>query len=196
MRVDIDEVVESVLIKLDESPDLLDEAIEYGSPQFDLRELIRNIIVEAAEAVIISADRESFGEWLPLSGAVRRIGEGSSVGQIFRVPDDFMRLIYLRMSDWTVGVTELVSTGDVSVSLRRHWLSRGCDRVCPPFVTMGYHDGERALEIFGSVAGSRVAEGGYIPRPRVEEENKLFFPPSLKHLLTDKLVNIIKEIRK
>ncbi len=186
MRISIDEIVEAVLIRLDESPAVLDDAVEYGSPWFDLRSLIKGVMVDAAERVILSAEARDFGEGLPIGGATS--------GSLFLLPDDFMRLVYIRMSDWPEGVTHVAESGDVAVSLRRHWLRRGGANHSSPAVALTHKDGKRALEIFGSGAGSKVAEGGYIPRPRFEE-GMLLFPPSLKGRLLDKIVEIIKNIR-
>lgn len=195
MTVSIDEIVESVLVRLDESPAVLDDAVEYGSPWFDLRALIKSVTVDAAERVILSADARDFGEWLPLSGVpVKIYGSGESFSRVFRLPGDFMRLVYIRMSDWGENVTRISDSRDVAVNLRRHWLRRdGADRFTPA-VAMTYHDGGRALEIFGSVNGSRVAEGGYIAKPSVTDGARLLFPPSLKGKLIDKMVSIIKDI--
>ncbi|MDE5789653.1 MAG: hypothetical protein K2H96_00290 [Muribaculaceae bacterium] len=195
MTVSIDEIVESVLVRLDESPAVLDDAVEYGSPWFDLRALIRSVMVEASERVILTADSCDFGEWLPLSGVAVKMGtQDISSGSILRLPDDFMRLVYIRMSDWSENVTRIADSRDVAVSLRRHWLRRGGANHNTLAVALTYHDGGRALEIFGSATGSSVEEGGYIPRPRLQD-NEMLFPPSLKGSLIDKIVEIIKAIR-
>lgn len=196
MTIKINDIVEAVLVRLDESPEILDDAIEYGSSQFDLRALVRSLMVEEAERVLTSVSRESFGEWLPLIGAVSKIyARAGSYRRVLTLPDDFLRLVYVRMSDWGEAVTRVTDPGDVSVSLRRHWLRRGGANHFTPAVTFTYNDGSRALEIFGSVDGSRVADGGYIPRPVVVEKSNLLFPPSLSGELIDRLVETIKHIR-
>ena len=115
---------------------------------------------------------------------------------ILPLPDDFLRLLYLRMSDWPEAEPRLTDVGRETASLREYWDSRpGVRRKVHPAVNTGYRDGKRVLIIYGTVRGARLAEGGYLPRPREDGEGNLLFPPSLARELIDETVRTIKKIR-
>lgn len=197
MKVEIKEIVSHVLARLDESEDVLEDAVEYGSPRFDSRKLIEDLMLTAAERVVAAAPSEEISEWTPLGGAVKPIYNGGAVvRRVLPVPEDYMRFVYLRMSDWTEGVTRLFDSRSDAASLRRYWDMRRSGGLRSPAVGKGYYEGAPVFEIYGSVTGSRLAEGGYIPRPRPDGEGNLVFPPSLKGELVDRLTDIIKDIRK
>ncbi|MDE5868626.1 MAG: hypothetical protein K2H18_00195 [Muribaculaceae bacterium] len=197
MKIEIKEVISKVLARLDESEDVLDDAVEYGSPSYDSRKLIEDLIPEAAERVVSEAPIEDISEWEPLEGIVKPVYVGAViVRRILPVPEDYMRFVYLRMSDWPEGVTRLFDSRSDAAALRRYWRLRNERDERSPAVGIGYHDRERVFEIFGSVNGSRMVEGGYIPRPRADGEGNLVFPPSLRGELVECLVKTIKEIRR
>ncbi len=205
MKVNIDRLTRSILVRLDESPEILEDAVEYGSESFDLREMIRQLLPEVAEEVLLRDDyHEDLQEWFPMDGAVMRVqGAGEATRRIFPLPEDCLVFLYLRMSDWTYPVTELVPAALLSFRRMRD-RERMASRVGSgsyrskgiPAVAATRHDGRRALEIFGSVNGSRVAEGGYLPRPRADDEGNLIFPPSLTGRLIERSVEVINAIRR
>ncbi|MDE6296545.1 MAG: hypothetical protein K2L89_01750 [Muribaculaceae bacterium] len=197
MKVEIKEIVGKVLARLDESEDVLEDSVEYGSPWYDTRKLIEELMPEAAEKVVSTASIEDIAEWIPLTGSVTPIYSGEVVvRRVLPIPDDYMRFVYLRMSDWTEGVTRLVDSRSDTASLRRYWNMRADRGKRSPAVVKGCYNGKRVLEIFGSVTGSRMAEGGYIPRPHADVEGNLIFPASLKGELVESLVKTVKEIRR
>ncbi len=195
MNVKIEDIVESVLIRLDESPELLDDAIEYGSESFDLRSMVRSLLIEEAEMVIATAENEDFGEWLAISESALEIkGNGYEAKQILPLPSDFMRLVFLKMSDWDEVSTRLLPSHGAVASLLRHWSRHRREGFKSNGMALTYKDGRRALEIFGSRAGSYVESGGYIPQPTMEDDY-LIFPPSLRDRLIERIVETIKKIR-
>ena len=196
MKVEISEIIEEVLIRMDESPEILDDYVEYGSPQFDLRELIKNLIPETAVAVVATADLSDLSEWEEMSGEVTTLCIGKQpIRRIFILPEDFCRMVYVRMSDWVECVVETMRDAEATLSLRRHWEGRDGAGTGSPAVSLCRYNGRRGLEIFGSGAGSRVAEGGYLASPSIEGES-LRFPPSLKGELIRKLIETINGIRR
>ncbi|MDE5806667.1 MAG: hypothetical protein K2H76_01005 [Muribaculaceae bacterium] len=196
MKVEVDKLMAVVLARLDESVEILDDGVEYGSPDFDLRELIKSLLAVEAERLLVGGDIAEVAEWVPMSGEVAKVSSSAGTTRaIFTLPDDFLRFVYLRMSDWSEEVTELMLSGEKAGDLRRHWEDRYGKGYGSPGLMLVRHDGKRALEVFGTVPGSRVAEGGYLPRLRIEGD-VLIFPSSLFGALTDQIVETIKGIRR
>lgn len=194
MTVGVESIILSVLARLDESVDILDDAVEFGSPDFDLRKLIRCLLTEEAEKTILMSDIESILESVPLRGSVVKVYDAGDCRLIYRLPDDFLRLIYFRMNGWGYNLTRVSSSTDVGVSLKRYWRHRGKERISPEIV-FTHHNGFRALEIIGSREEDSFAEGGYLPRPEITTNDTLLFPSSLRGELIDRIVNTIKQIR-
>lgn len=192
MKTLIADIVSLTLAKLSESEPLIEETNEYGGPEFDVRRLIEALMEEDALRVIRETPMEEIGEWLPLTGTLRR-REGMS---LMELPSDFGRFLYLRMSDWSSPETRLARPGDDVAGLRRLWARRGEGRhkSCPGLV-LAPAAGGYALEIYGTCAGSRVAEGGYLPRPVTDGEGGLRFPPSLSGPLADRLARHVEAVR-
>ena len=197
MNISWEKIISRVLADLDESLETVEDEIEYGSSSFDLRSLITMLIPEAAREVLVVDDLSQLREWCPLEGVVKRVVVGGREKRILPLPQDFMRLVYIRMSDWSDAVTKVLNPESDSVRLRRYWECRGREcRRRSPAVTSGFYEGERVLEILGSIDGSRPAEGGYLPCPRRDEAGNLVFPSSLEPRLIERIVRKIKEIRK
>lgn len=186
-------IVAETMAKLSESETLLDEALEYGGPELDIRQLIEDLLIHDACRTLDTASWEEIGEWLPLSGAVRRSGETS----YFSLPSDFRRMVYLRMSDWPGPETRFATETSEALGLRRLWARRGtAGHRAYPGVGLIRSGNGFALEIYGTCQGSRVAEGGYLPHPADDGEGNLIFPPSLLDSLTDRLARHVEAIRR
>lgn len=86
-----------------------------------------------------------------------------------------MRLLYLRMSDWSDGLTQTLSAAQVPLlratarrrSGRRH---RG--------IHLRHGGDGRVLDIYGSLPGAAIAEASYLPRPEIAGDS-IFIPSSL-----------------
>lgn len=205
MRVNIDDIVAEVLARLDEAPERGENVggsasgdwmVEYGEPWYEVGALVRTLIPGEATRVVASADAADFTEWLPISGEVATVWQNGIVyKRIFPLPVDYMRFLYLRMSDWPEAVVKLADMRSEVRGMRKYWTCRDRGEKKSPMVSVGFHEGRRVLEIYGSVSGSRVAEGGYIPKPKVEEDGSLLFPSMLQGALVDRLVKTIREIR-
>lgn len=105
------------------------------------------------------------------------------------LPDDFLCLRSLRMSDWTVDSLHTFPAD--------HWLLRfqssGIETLAAasdrPLVFLDSSpDGKGSLRIFGSGPGASVAEGFYLPRPRINEAGEIDIPPAAYRALLAELV--------
>jgi len=192
MQVDIDEIISLTLLLLDESEPLIEDEVEYGSPDFDLREAIRGLIPMAAAETIAEADDEEIREWEDFQSAVADRGSGGLTAEL---PADFRRLLFLRMSDWSEPVTVFLQPGDDGLGLKRLWERRGRHRHRqePAVALLPAAGGRWRVEVFGSVAGARIAECGYLPKAEEREDGKLRFPASLLPRLARRLADALRK---
>ena len=116
MNVSVSEITNAVLMLLDENRALLETRLTYCDPGTDLISLARRLLPEAARLESAEAAPGDISEGLPLEAAVRYDADSVATAEL---PDDFQRLLYLRMSDWSGGLTQTLSPSGASVPLLR-----------------------------------------------------------------------------
>ena len=172
MNVSVSELTNAVLMLLDENRVLLETRITYCDPGTDLISLVRRLLPEAARLESAEAEAGDISEGLPLEAPLGYDGDGVATA---RLPAGFMRLLYLRMSDWSDGLTQTLSAAQVPLlratarrrSARRH---RG--------IHLRHGGDGRVLDIYGSLPGAAIAEASYLPRPEIAGD-LIFIPSSL-----------------
>lgn len=197
MRISVKEITESVLCRLNEVSATYEtgESI-YGEPWMDLRDMIGRLIPEMAREVILRADFSELGEFNSLGGTPTVLARGEEKRMLLPLPSDYLRLVYIRMSDWLDTVTDVETRSRAELSYRRFLERRaGYESMGEPALRHTFFRGAKALEILGSAEGSTVAEGGYLPEPVIDPAGSLTFPPSLREALIESLTEKIKEIR-
>lgn len=191
METPIDEIIAQTLKKLDETEEILDDAVEFGEPDFDLRTLIRALIEESATEILREVPLRETGEWEQFGGTAHPEGGRMMV----RLPDDFLRLIYIRMEGWERPVFGSVDPDSDIAGLLRFWSRRPGNAYARarPGVAVGPYGSAsgQGAEVFGCASGAAVAAGAYLPLPRITGD-MLRFPPSLMPRLTDRLASKIK----
>lgn len=119
MRVSIKDVAEAVLLRLNENPVLPESLVDYAEPWMDLRNTIGALLPGVAERVILEADVEEIAEFLPLTGSVIRRSAGTVTYTLLPLPSDFLRLVYIRMSDWSEEVHGVIGSNSDALGYRR-----------------------------------------------------------------------------
>lgn len=162
---------------LDENEAILEERVEYGDPGTMLRPLIEDLLPDAARVVVSSAPLSKVDGCRHLVSLPAETGGEGGMSTVM-LPGDFLRLVYLRMSDWRVGVTVPLASGgeEHQMRLRRH--RDASRRRISPAVAIRYCGDRRMLEVFGSASGSTVAQLDYLPVPRIEGQY-IDLPPAL-----------------
>lgn len=165
MKVSIKEIEERVIALLDENKSILADRVEYGDPGMELPALIRLLIPEAATKVVRETPIEAIRETVTFETArAEPDGEGRKV---VRLPDDFLRLARVRMSDWQRGVRVPLDPEGDAYSLRCGSSPR-CRRRHGPAVAITHRTGGLALEIFGTGAASRITCFEYVATPAID----------------------------
>lgn len=194
MKTSVTEIVSQVLARLDESPAVLDDAMEYGSPDFDLRELVKTLMPQAAERVLLAVNPDQIAESVPLHGEPVRLSAGGQTRTLIPLPEHCLRFLYVRMSDWPEEVWVGMRLDSVSTGLRRLWASRHGSRFGSPAISLTHLEGRQAVEVFGSGDDAMIADGGFLPRPEISGD-WLHFPESLAEPLVAELTRAIRDMR-
>ena len=138
----------------------------------DLDELIRSKIETAARLIEERAPVSLLDSGKPLSGSIsfkEAVGKGR--GRL-ALPDDFMRLITFKMSDWERAVTEPITETDPRYGLQssRYAGIRGTPQ--KPVVAIVSEPTGLVLEFWSCTGGENVKlqRGRYLPIPRIRED--------------------------
>ncbi len=163
VRIAIDENQTSEQLIADEDIDTL-----------SLNDIIRSKIVEAVRRVITEAPTHLLDGGVPFGDAVYWRQEGA--GWIL-LPEDFMRLLIFKMSDWDRPVYEPITAADPKYQLQfsRYKGLRGNPQ--KPVVAIVSRAEGRALELFSCKdTTATVEQAVYIPIPRVDDYGGIEIP--------------------
>ena len=172
MKYGVQDIVQSVKIALDEnkvSEALIEEA---DVDTLTLNEIIKSKIVDAVKTVVLDAPHYMLDSGSPFGESISwQSSVGYGAGSIF-LPDDFLRLVSFKMSDWSYPITEVITD---SHPLYKQQFSRfpgikGNPQ--KPVVTMTSQSGGRVLQFFSCTAGESVTveQASYIPIPSIKDD--------------------------
>lgn len=163
VRVAIDENKRSEQLITDEDVDTL-----------ALDEIIASKITEAVRKVETIAPLHLIDGGRPFGDAVYWRDKGS--GWIL-LPDDFMRLIIFKMSDWARPVYEPITAADVKYQMQssRYKGLRGTPQ--KPVVAIVSRAEGRVLELYSSKDNTATVEQAvYLPLPRIDDMGGIEIP--------------------
>lgn len=189
MKVKVTEIEKRVIALLDENSDILEERTVYGDESAEVKFLIRQLLPDAARAVLSEAALTDIDEVSSIDSPA--INFGSDGRGVMTLPDDYLRLVSFRMSDWTRSVsTPMDTTGDV-YALRCS--NRMLSRLKSPGVAVIHSKGGRTLEIFGSSSGATVALALYIATP-VIDDGYISLPSALVSTVEKRTAEMVREV--
>lgn len=109
------------------------------------------------------------------------------------LPDDFLTLFALRLAGWQRSVTEIHPPGSPAALMQKNrWEGLRGSRQRPAAVLEATNDGGRALRLYGShTMPASIAEGWYMPAPRLDSDGNIDVPrsavPLLLRLIADRI---------
>ena len=163
VRIAIDENKTSEQLIADEDIDTL-----------SLNDIVRSKIVEAVRRIVMEAPTHLLDGGLPFGDAIYWRSKGSGWTLL---PDDFMRLLIFKMSDWERPVYEPITAADPKYQLQfsRYKGLRGNPQ--KPVVAIVSRAEGRALELFSCKDNTATVEQAvYFPLPRVDSEGGIEIP--------------------
>lgn len=169
MWYDLDGIVRDVRTALDFDGNGDGLAEFEDSVALKLDELIASKVADAGRVVEQSAPFELLDSGMAFGSTVgweSRVGYGSGWVQL---PDDFLRLVCFRMSDWSRSVTEAVSEDDAVYQMQRSRYAGIRGNPQRPVVAITRQPIGLVLEFYSCEGGEGVfiRRARYIPIPRV-----------------------------
>ena len=169
----VTEIIRNVALHLGVDPDEMPTSAE--SPYPSLADRIRANLEESVAQAILSTRKELLTGWRLLPDDGLTVADDGSV--LLPLPDDFLVLHSIRMSDWEREVTEAYPSD--------HWLHRlqgsrwhglrGTPARPVAFETLT-EDGKRALRLYSSGRGATLASGWYLPAPKINDADEIDIP--------------------
>lgn len=178
-KYSINQIEERVLALLDENRTILEERMEYCDPGLSVLPLIRGYVEEVAEQAVRKADASILEGCEHLIDSEFTINYYSDDGDetqpmaLVTLPCEFLRMIFLEMEDWGECVVKLLKYGSEEHTLRmsRRDRQRGLRSRPAAALRPGRDaDGCRVLEVFGSKRGAKVRRLGWLPIPKIEND--------------------------
>lgn len=163
----VSDIVRDVRIALDQNMQG-DQLLSTGDiDTLSLDEIIRSKIAEGVRRVEIEAPVHLLEEGHTFGDAVFWGDKGS--GWIL-LPDDFMRLIAFRMSDWERTVYSAISADDDEYAKQSSRYKGIRGNVQQPVCAIVNRQEGKALEFYSCSGNSaQVVRASYIPYPRIDE---------------------------
>lgn len=145
-----------------------------GDPDtLELDELIKSKIVDAARVVTSRAPSHLLDAGKAMSGSIAWPGGkvGFGEGQI-KLPDDFLRLLSFKMSDWSTSVADPITEDDPLYLLQSSPLAAVRGNPRRPIVAIVHHTDGLRLEFYScNTANVAVTKARYIPFPKIVNDS-------------------------
>lgn len=169
-RILVDDFINDVRITLDEnSPE---SAYLYeSSDNIELDDIIRHKVLDAIRLALEDAPL-SFLEPIEVSTPTI-VGNEDGSGKV-SIPDDFLRLVGLKLAGWNRGVSMVYNKGSEIDYIQRNKYTRGTS-IKPICVFSHMDDGSRCLEYFVAAKNSdgsynhTIEHYHYVPLPSIEQ---------------------------
>ncbi len=166
MIYQIQDIERDVRIALDEN-DVSTQLVQMGDVDtLALNDIIRSKIVEAVRRVELAAPAHLLEEGHDFSSGIYWNGDGS--GWVL-LPDDFMRLIAFRMSDWERTVYEAISVDDPLYAKQSSRYKGIRGNVQKPVCAIVNRAEGKALEFYACKDNTAmIVRAGYLPYPSID----------------------------
>ena len=185
MKISLDSLASDVAALLGESLQL--ECQPEESPFPTIKEQVRI----RAPAILSELLSECSPEFLYGYGKqINSKAEKDDSGVVtLELPDDFLRIIYLQMSDWARPVTE-ISSHKSSEALKQSSRWKGIKGTPQrPVAIFGFTStGKRCLRLYSSNADATLVQAQYMPVPKADADDMINIPQSLYPILLNKLL--------
>lgn len=160
-RVAIDKLIAEVRTTLDENAEQ-SSYIQSNADNLELDDIIRAKLLDAARDVTEQAE-VSMLEPIKMETTVTATDSGGTLS----LPEDFLRLVSLKLKGWNRSVTVVAGEGSDIERMQRNKYTRGT--ALKPVCVSGHDaDGKPILEYFGT--GSEVEKALYMPLPALDGE--------------------------
>jgi len=182
MNYAVADIAKDVRVTLDQNQ--VESILATDDDTLELDDIIRNKITEAAMRILREAPLRMIDGTVTLPEPVTIEDEDSvPIRAVIRLPDDYLRLAVVRMSDWKTPLrVAVLDTSDIYQTVTSEFDGIRPNEYRPLAVETEDADGP-ILELWGSSnADATLMQGRYIGQPRVRD-GVLNFPKLLYHAL-------------
>lgn len=183
MNVPVTWLTRRAVMLLDEDMEEIVAAEVFGDPGMELSRLVGELVPEGASKTMREADFGDIDETLSLCGGKKVMAAASRLE--LKVPDDFMRLVEFRMSDWPRSLTDWREPQAVM-----HGYSL-------PGLRLENRPDGRYLIADGTKAGATVVSAQYLPLAEVKDDGHdrtVWIPRSLVNRTAWTIATMAREI--
>jgi hypothetical protein len=165
MQYEVGGIIKDVRVALDEN-DVLTALIASDSNSLTLDEIIAQKLLHAIRDISLTAPAVMLSDAPPMATGAITWGE-RTCGSI-TLPNDFLRLVAFRMSDWQRVVTSPIYESDADYSMQRSKYTGVHGNTIKPVVAIVEAGNWRKLEFYSCDSDTAtVAVAKYIPTPVV-----------------------------
>lgn len=169
MIVQAEDMVRDVRVAIDMNKGDAPLLMEEDTDTLTLDEIIESKLAEAVRMVEAEAPRSMLESGHDFGESDTYIGEDGK-GFII-LPDDFMRLIAFRMSDWTRTIYDAITESSPEYALQSSRFKGICGNTEKPVVALVRRSEGKVLEFYSSRdASAHVAQATYLPEPRIDRD--------------------------
>lgn len=161
------------------------ECSPHESPFPDIEDRVRITAPELLSALIMDSKPEELFDVKRNAGGAAVSAEGVAT---IVLPEDFLRLVYLKMSDWSRPVTRVVTFDEPEFARQSSpWIGiRGTPE--RPVATQGVNGkGEPILRLYSSSGEAILENFLYASRPEIDKNDTLLIPEALYGRLIEEL---------
>lgn len=182
MTYHVPDLIEEIKIALDQNASSATLATEGDIDTLTLDEIIRSKIEPAARIVETQAPRHLLDSGKAFGGTIGWHGEIGKGSGVIHLPDDFMRLVTFKMSDWERPVVEAIDETDPRYELQGSRYSGIRGNIQKPVVVITQQPVGQVLEFYSCIGGSSVtlSRARYIPYPKIGADNGIEICEKLK----------------
>lgn len=193
-----DKILRDVRVAMDENrhDGLLVDDRDQGT--LDLDTLIRSKVEETAEAIMLSAPLQFLNEdTKPLRESVfwdETRGSETSWGWLL-LPEDFLRIVVFRMSDWERPVCDTITIDDPRYAIQKSRYAglRGCPQ--RPVVAIVNRPEGLALEFYSCRnTDATIALSAYVAVPRFDHYDGIVIPERLYRAVVEKVAVTVRSL--
>ena len=177
MRVQAEEMAKAVRVAIDMNRGDDPLIVEGDTDTLTLDEIIKTKLADAVRLVEMEAPHimleggEAFGETLSTDDKSFVIENGRG---ILKLPDDFMRLVSFRMSDWERTVFEAINENDPKYTLQSSRWRGICGNPEKPVVAIVRRGKGKVLEFYSCRDDTAsISEAYYLPLPKIDDEDRI-----------------------
>lgn len=174
MVVRVEEITRDVRVAMDMNRGDEPLVMEIDSDTLTLDEIVRSKIVEGVRRVVLVAPAYLLDGGLSFGDAIYWRNDGS--GWIL-LPDDFLRLIVFKMSDWERPVYDAITDSDPRYGLQFSRFGGIRGNIQNPVVAIVRRAEGLALELFSCKNEFVTVEQGlYYPTPKMDRDGGIWIP--------------------